>query len=561
MIDYEVATAAVVRIRGAGGVEVTATERQLKETIHALYRERTDDEDFEGEATYEKSTVKKRRLLDVLKCTPSMDEILTPPGDPDYHFDAADLELEDGDLIDMDLVNRPRITKTDADRAEEYRQLIARYQEALVWCSGADYFGQGGKARQGWIKLCVPLLTSEMMALTDGVKTHTPEEPLRHPEDVVITGVDPASGPDNVTYVKWYTRGEDVPEIPDITIVESGYYRVTYPHSEEGRGGIEFLGTEVCDAIFGGTEEVDYTPAVDYAVDKTGREFCSHCGAGLGVHRRDGEGTCPECDPEGCEEHGSLVGAALSNKAPHGPPDGLGYKVGDTHASIRSNVDPEEIVQRDAGFDVVGSQHGTASGGPANTSNYPKAPDLLPDKEALLKKLASPTRMLLHRSDRGLEIIHFDEAEVGDEILTLPAPGEVLGPEFGNRWSRVRKAVKPGDKMSGIESEPVKRPALRIRVRCEMADKPAVGTVVPRMRIGLDIACRPPDQQVTDWHAVGGEYKVFPGEATFYEFDPESEFLLSSTYGGSFQEGAPVDSSRVTFDDLPGCLRQALGGD
>ncbi len=27
------------------------------------------------------------------------------------------------------------------------------------------------------------------------------------------------------------------------------------------------------------------------------REFCKHCGAGVGEHRREGEGTCPECDP------------------------------------------------------------------------------------------------------------------------------------------------------------------------------------------------------------------------------------------------------------------------
>lgn len=26
-------------------------------------------------------------------------------------------------------------------------------------------------------------------------------------------------------------------------------------------------------------------------------EFCTQCGAGLGQFRRDGEGTCPECDP------------------------------------------------------------------------------------------------------------------------------------------------------------------------------------------------------------------------------------------------------------------------
>jgi hypothetical protein len=30
-------------------------------------------------------------------------------------------------------------------------------------------------------------------------------------------------------------------------------------------------------------------------------EFCIHCGAGIGELRRVGEGTCPECDPEGCK--------------------------------------------------------------------------------------------------------------------------------------------------------------------------------------------------------------------------------------------------------------------
>lgn len=28
-------------------------------------------------------------------------------------------------------------------------------------------------------------------------------------------------------------------------------------------------------------------------------QFCRHCGAGKGIHRRAGEGTCPKCDPEG----------------------------------------------------------------------------------------------------------------------------------------------------------------------------------------------------------------------------------------------------------------------
>jgi len=40
------------------------------------------------------------------------------------------------------------------------------------------------------------------------------------------------------------------------------------------------------DGIFGKKEEVK-------------REFCKYCGAGLGEHFREGEGTCRICDPKG----------------------------------------------------------------------------------------------------------------------------------------------------------------------------------------------------------------------------------------------------------------------
>lgn len=30
-------------------------------------------------------------------------------------------------------------------------------------------------------------------------------------------------------------------------------------------------------------------------------EFCKYCGAGVGLFRREGEGTCPECDPSGVQ--------------------------------------------------------------------------------------------------------------------------------------------------------------------------------------------------------------------------------------------------------------------
>lgn len=32
--------------------------------------------------------------------------------------------------------------------------------EALIWCSGSPDFNEGGQARQGWIKVCAPLLAS-----------------------------------------------------------------------------------------------------------------------------------------------------------------------------------------------------------------------------------------------------------------------------------------------------------------------------------------------------------------------------------------------------------------
>lgn len=35
---------------------------------------------------------------------------------------------------------------------------IGKLEEALIWCSGSADFGPNGQAREGWIKLCAPLL-------------------------------------------------------------------------------------------------------------------------------------------------------------------------------------------------------------------------------------------------------------------------------------------------------------------------------------------------------------------------------------------------------------------
>lgn len=37
-------------------------------------------------------------------------------------------------------------------------ELILKMQEALIWCSASEDFAPGGKAREGWEKMCKPLL-------------------------------------------------------------------------------------------------------------------------------------------------------------------------------------------------------------------------------------------------------------------------------------------------------------------------------------------------------------------------------------------------------------------
>lgn len=41
------------------------------------------------------------------------------------------------------------------------KEKIDKLVEALQWCGGSEDFQEGGKARKGWLKLCVPLLKRE----------------------------------------------------------------------------------------------------------------------------------------------------------------------------------------------------------------------------------------------------------------------------------------------------------------------------------------------------------------------------------------------------------------
>ena len=65
-----------------------------------------------------------------------------------------------------DLVKRLRTIERDYDRYEndliyEAADRIEELQAALLWCGGSADFGPEGQAREGWKKICVPLLRGE----------------------------------------------------------------------------------------------------------------------------------------------------------------------------------------------------------------------------------------------------------------------------------------------------------------------------------------------------------------------------------------------------------------
>lgn len=48
------------------------------------------------------------------------------------------------------------------------RALLTRYQSALVWCKGSDDFNEGGKAREGWMHICAPLMDQKLLSVVIG---------------------------------------------------------------------------------------------------------------------------------------------------------------------------------------------------------------------------------------------------------------------------------------------------------------------------------------------------------------------------------------------------------
>ena len=73
-----------------------------------------------------------------------------------------------------------------ADLYEAQAAEIERLREALQWCSGSADFNEGGIAREGWLKLCAPLLTGsttvkDSLTPEDEKQSHEWKCPIDYP--------------------------------------------------------------------------------------------------------------------------------------------------------------------------------------------------------------------------------------------------------------------------------------------------------------------------------------------------------------------------------------------
>jgi hypothetical protein len=73
----------------------------------------------------------------------------------------------------------------DESLTKLFEEEVNRYKEALIWCSGSEDFNVGGKAREGWLKLCEPLIKNNNHDIThriyNGICLNC-EKPLQNEE-------------------------------------------------------------------------------------------------------------------------------------------------------------------------------------------------------------------------------------------------------------------------------------------------------------------------------------------------------------------------------------------
>ena len=53
------------------------------------------------------------------------------------------------------------IAADEKKRADDAEAKLAEFRHALLWCGGSADFKEGGVAREGWLKVCAPLLKGE----------------------------------------------------------------------------------------------------------------------------------------------------------------------------------------------------------------------------------------------------------------------------------------------------------------------------------------------------------------------------------------------------------------
>ena len=74
------------------------------------------------------------------------------------------LRLEDTSLTDCALARIEALLNLNealVELMDDRDAKLAKFQEALLWCSGSADFNEGGVAYKGWLKVCAPLLKGE----------------------------------------------------------------------------------------------------------------------------------------------------------------------------------------------------------------------------------------------------------------------------------------------------------------------------------------------------------------------------------------------------------------
>jgi len=96
-----------------------------------------------------------------------------------------DLGKDQEHVCDCDMMDWPDGEFVMYDDIKHLPQLIEKLREALMWCSGSADFGEGGKARVGWLKCCEPLLRGDIKHLLPRPDPMSKEEAEKLVKDLV----------------------------------------------------------------------------------------------------------------------------------------------------------------------------------------------------------------------------------------------------------------------------------------------------------------------------------------------------------------------------------------